>query len=158
MTTFRERFASLFTTQWLPGIWPALIRMFLGVLLVYHGTSKVFEGKIGSMANMLDKRGWFMPELQAIGASYVEFAGGILLIVGLFTRPTAIAVVGLFAVVVFVFHGADPFSTQEKGVLFLAMALYVMFNGPGKFSVDHFLFTKNVAPAPAERRVPPASE
>lgn len=116
---------------------------------MYHGTSKVFGG-LGRMANTLSERGWMAPELQAFIASYVEFAGGVLLIVGLFTRPTAMVVVGLFAVIVFVFHGADPFAKQEKAVLFLALATYIFMVGPGKFSVDNFLFKQTEAPLPAE--------
>jgi len=126
-----------------------MLRILTGALLVYHGTSKVFGG-LGNMASSLAERGWPAPELQAFMASYVEFAGGVLLIVGLFTRPTALMVVGMFAIIVFVFHGADPFAKQEKALIFMALGVFVFLTGPGKFSVDNFLFTQTATPVRAE--------
>jgi putative oxidoreductase len=40
------------------------------------------------------------------------------------------------AVISFVVHADDPFSNQEKGLLFLVIFVFLMFSGPGKYSVD----------------------
>jgi putative oxidoreductase len=138
----------LFTMPVLPELWLNLLRVLTGALLVYHGSSKVFGG-LGNLAAELAERGWPLPEFQAFAAAYIEFAGGILLVVGLFTRPAALAVVIQFAVLVFVFYAGDPFGKLEKALMFLALATYLFLVGPGKISVDYFLFKQTEAPLPA---------
>jgi putative oxidoreductase len=121
---------------------PALFaRVTLGALLIYHGTNKVFGGLTG-LANHLSGLGWPLATLQAVLASYTEFLGGIFLVVGLLTRLSAALNVGLFTIIVFVFHGSDAFSDKEAGLLYLLLSVVVLLSGPGKVSVDHFLFKK----------------
>lgn len=114
-------------------------RVMLGALLIYHGQNKIFNG-VDGMITMLTERGWPLPWLQAYAAAYVEFAGGVLLIVGLFTRPVATAVVILFLVIIFGIHGADPFKQKELGIMFLLLATMIAAAGPGRYSVDAQLF------------------
>ena len=128
-----------FTQPWATDALPTLIRITLGVLLVYHGSSKVFEG-MGGMTQSLTERGWPMPTMQAFAAAYIEFAGGVMLIVGLMTRPVAFMNITLFSIIFFVFHGADAFAKKEKAFLFLVLAVYTFLAGPGKASVDSLLF------------------
>lgn len=134
-----QRFATLFTQPWATDALPTLIRIMLGVLLVYHGSSKVFDG-MGDMIQGITDRGWPFPMLQAFMAAYIEFAGGVLLIVGLMTRPVALMTIGLFSIIFFVFSATDPFAKKEKALLFLFLAIYVFLSGPGKASVDALLF------------------
>lgn len=148
MTNTPNVVVALFTRPLLPSIWPSILRVILGSLLIYHGASKVFDGGMSKMAESLSGRGWVMPELQAFAATYTEFAGGILLVVGLFTRPVAAANVFLFSVATFVIHADDPFARQEKALLFLVLAIYIFFVGPGKISVDNFLFKKTEVAEP----------
>ena len=127
---------------WLPTLPVPLTRVALGALLIYHGTTKVFGG-VSGLAQHLSNLGWPLATLQAYLASYTEFLGGIFLVVGLFTRFSALFNVGLFTIIVTVFHGADPFQDKEAGLLYLVFSLVVLFTGPGRISVDHYLFTKN---------------
>ena len=113
---------------------------------------------MSGMAEKLTELGWPFPMFQAFFASYIEFAGGILLILGLLTRPVAAATVVLFFIISFIYLGDDPFIAKEKAFVFMMMALYVFFAGPGRFSVDHFLFRKNAAPEPAAPSGPRSSE
>ena len=136
----RETLIALFTRPWIQDVSHLLLRVMLGVLLVYHGTSKVFDG-MQSLAANLTQLGWPWPTLQAFAASYIEFAGGIFITVGLFTRPVTISVVALFTVITFVYHGADPFKVQEKAFMFLVLSTVLTLMGPGRWSVDARLFT-----------------
>jgi putative oxidoreductase len=137
----QERLRPLLTLPFLPDVALVLVRIVTGALLVWHGASKVFDG-FGPLMDTLATRGWPAPALQAVMASYIEFAGGVLLIVGLFTRPTALAVMVLFTIITFVFHADDPFKVQEKAFLFLLLGTYLFLVGPGKFSIDSRLFGK----------------
>ncbi len=152
MNTTQDRLRSLMTASWNMSFWPTLWRVTLGILIMaFHGAPKVLEGKMGGMIEDLTTLGWPMPTVQAFMASYIEFAGGILLILGLFTRPVAAAMVVLFAIITFVYLGQDPFIAKEKAFVFLMMSIYVFWAGPGTWSVDHFLFRKTAAPGPAAR-------
>ncbi|MCU0331350.1 MAG: DoxX family protein [Candidatus Kapabacteria bacterium] len=120
------------------------LRVCLGALLVYHGSLKLFGG-LGQMIGAIERRGWPLPHLQALMATYIEFAGGVLLIVGLFTRPVALFNVVLFSIITYVWQGNDGFMQQEKPFLFLMLAIFFCFVGPGKWSVDAFVFRKQQA-------------
>ncbi|MCX6139543.1 MAG: DoxX family protein [Candidatus Kapabacteria bacterium] len=141
-----NRIAPLFTRPLGTDFLPTLMRIFLGVLLISHGSDKVFNG-MDKMIAELTALGWPMPTLQAFLAAYIEFAGGVLLIVGLLTRPAAVAVSVLFSIIYFVFSAADPFARKEKALIFLVLAVYVFLTGPGKASVDALLFKKTATPA-----------
>lgn len=137
---------ALLVAPWATTLSVTLLRVVLGALLIHHGSTKVFGG-VSGMADHLSSLGWPLATLQAYLASYTEFLGGIFLVVGLFTRFSALFNVGLFLIVVFIFHGADPFQDKEPGLMYLVWSLVVAFTGPGALSVDHFLFKKNEAPA-----------
>lgn len=103
-------------------------------LALAHGRGKVppSEGFIGRVGEM----GFFAPELFAWLAGMAEFGGGLLLALGLLTRPAALLVVGQMAIVALVAHAGDPFGDREKAVLFGAIALLCLLAGAGRFSLD----------------------
>jgi putative oxidoreductase len=113
----------------------AALRIGAGVFLVLlHGMQKVppqegFVGWIGSM-------GFPAPLLFAWLAAIAEFVGGILLALGLLTRPAALYVVVHFTVVVLVAHAGDPLADRELALLFGLTALAFAAVGPGRFSLD----------------------
>ncbi|MEG2499032.1 DoxX family protein [Brevundimonas sp.] len=80
---------SLRTFDW-HGLTLAALRIASGLLLVQHGTAKLFGFPGGDRAN-IDLNtlvGWSGP---------IEFAGGLLIILGLFTRPVAFVLSGFMA-------------------------------------------------------------
>jgi putative oxidoreductase len=143
MALSRSTLADLFTRSVATDAVLTVLRMCLGALLVFHGSLKLFGG-LGGMIMAIEKRGWPLPHLQALLATYIEFAGGVLLIVGLFTRPVALMNVVLFTIITYVWQGNEPFVQQEKPFLFLVLAIVFCFIGPGKWSVDAFVFRKDL--------------
>jgi putative oxidoreductase len=135
------KYGHLFTAPWMASTMHALLRIVMGALLIYHGAKKVFDG-LGNLATELGEKGWPLPGLQAFMAAYIEFAGGILLVVGLFARPVAAMNVVLFSIITFIFSAEDPFPKKEKALVFLIISVYLFFVGPGKWSVDGALFKK----------------
>jgi len=126
------------------GIADTLIRVSLGALLLPHGLQKLlgwFGGK-GLAANtaLFEKLGysnaWFWSNL-VVGT---EVIGSILLILGLFTRPAALAV-GIFAFNASLFTGgrAGFFWTNggaEYSILLCVCAVFLLIRGGGAFSLD----------------------
>jgi putative oxidoreductase len=115
-----------------------ILRVFAGLALALaHGMGKIppsagFASRIGGM-------GFPAPELFAWAAALAEFAGGLLLALGLLTRPTALVVAIHFAIVVFVAHAGDPFKARELAMFFGVAALTVLLTGPGRYSLDNII-------------------
>lgn len=127
------------TYPWATSALPTLLRIALGVLLVYHGSPKIFNGTEGIVTSLTAME-WPMPAFLAYMAGLIEFVGGICIVVGLLTRPMALASIVLFCAIYFGYHAADPFPKKEKALLFLILSVFTFMSGPGKASVDALLF------------------
>ena len=79
------------------------------------------------------------PDIAAYLATYQELIGAVLLVIGLATRLTALAFIGMVAVIqVFVYPSGWPDHLLWFALLFLLVA-----RGPGAISVDHLIWRKN---------------
>jgi putative oxidoreductase len=103
-------------------------------LAITHGLGKVppSDRFISGVAAM----GFPLPEFFASLAALAEFGGGILLALGLLTRPAAFLVLGQMAVVTLVAHAGDPFGDRETPILYGALALLFLTVGAGRYSID----------------------
>jgi len=116
-----------------------LLRIVTGLLYMQHGTQKLlnFPAPPDHPVTLMSQMG--------IGGIF-ELFGGLLIVLGLFTRPVAFLLSGMMAVAFFQFHfalGANPFYPILNGgdlaVLFCFVYLYFVFSGPGAFAVDNIL-------------------
>jgi putative oxidoreductase len=111
------------------------LRIATGLLFLQHGTAKYL--KIPHVA-MFDKLQPFSP---AGIAGMLELVGGVLIIVGLFTRPVAFILSGLMAVAYFMAHAPQGFwpvvNRGELAVLYCFLFIYLAVAGGGTWSVDH---------------------
>lgn len=112
-----------------------VLRVVTGLALAFlHGKGKVppserFVGRVGEM-------GLPAPELFAWLAAIAEFGGGILLAIGLLTRPAAFLVVGNFVIITLMAHAGDPVDDRESAIMFGTIALLYLLAGPGRYSLD----------------------
>ena len=126
------------------GLADALIRIALGALLLPHGLQKLlgwFGGR-GLAANtaLFDKLGYSPGWLWGNIVVGTEVVGSILLILGLWTRPAALAV-GIFSfnAILFTARRGGFFWSDggaEYSILLFVCALFVMIRGAGAFSLD----------------------
>ncbi len=123
-----------------------LIRIITGLCLVPHGAQKLFEwfgGNRAMTAGFFSKLGMepALPLVYLVGA--VEFFGGILITIGLLTRPAAVAIFVIMMVAVFKVHLGNGFFWTKAGyeypLLWGVVALGLVFGGSGKLSVDEKL-------------------
>lgn len=119
-------------------------RVIAAYMFLLHGTAKFFEFPV-SMTGGNGAVAFF----SIYGAAAVlELVGGILIILGLFTRATAFILSGQMAVAYFFFHaGADNFlqpmlNKGELAALYSVFFLVLVVSGAGKLSLDHKLFAK----------------
>lgn len=119
-----------------------VLRLGFGLALAFaHGLGKLppSEGFVQATAGL----GFPLPVLFAWAAALSEFLGGLLIAIGLATRPAAIFISITMTVAAFVQHGADPFAEKELALLYLVSALTLVLTGAGRFSLDHFLVRRS---------------
>ena len=112
-----------------------LLRLVAGLALALaHGINKLppTERFVAGVVEM----GFPAPTFFAWAAGLAEFAGGLLLALGLFTRPAAFFIVCTMAVATFIRQAGDPFAEREAAVLHGAIALFFLLVGPGRLSLD----------------------
>jgi putative oxidoreductase len=111
------------------------LRLWFGLVLAFaHGLSKV--GDLGSFIDGVTRRGFPLPSVLGPAAALSEFVGGILLAIGLMTRPAAAFVMTTMFVAAFRVHWDDPFSKKEFALAYGVTALALLVSGPGRFSLD----------------------
>lgn len=121
----------------LPELGWALVRFTFGVLLaLLHGAAKIFTpGMMDKFAQGVGAMGFPQPTFFAWAAALAEFAGGLLVAVGLFTRPAA-AFAGFTMLVALYRHRVDPVANMEPALMFGVVMLAVLLIGPGRYSLD----------------------
>lgn len=126
--------------------WP-LIRFFAGIMLVPHGAQKLFGafggGGLSGTAAYLQKMGLEPAMPLAVLAGCAEFFGGLLVAIGLLTRPAALAGFILMAVAVLQVHLPNGFFATQGGyeypLLWGIVLLAIVLRGGGHLSVDRAL-------------------
>ena len=118
---------------WTPRIL-SILRIIVGFLYVQHGTAKLFGAPHVAMFDGLQ-----LASLLGL-AGILEFVGGLLILVGLFTRQTAFILSGEMAAAYFMAHAPNGFlpilNQGELAVLYCFVFLYFSFAGAGAYSID----------------------
>lgn len=121
-----------------------VLRIVSGVgIAVFHGWDKVIgmirflSGKEWKFVDTVASVGLPVPGLFAILTGVIEFAGGILVAVGLFTRFSA----GLLVAVMVgaVYYAVRTSGVYELALLYLAVFVSLVFAGGGDYSLDKYL-------------------
>jgi putative oxidoreductase len=122
-------------SEWTPRA-HALLRIVTAYLFLLHGTAKLFKMPHVPMFDNLQ-----LMSLMGL-AGVLEVAGGVLVLIGLFTRPAAFILSGEMAAAYFMAHASEghvliPFMNQgESAVLFCFVFLFFAAAGAGAWSVD----------------------
>lgn len=111
-----------------------ILRFVTGLLFLEHGSSKLFGFPHSPMFDGLQ-----IVSVFGIGG-ILELCGGILILLGVFTRIVAFVLAGEMAFAYWMFHfPQSPFPALNQGdaaILFCFIFLYLVFAGPGAFSLD----------------------
>ena len=116
----------------------SLLRIMAALLFLQHGLSKFFgfPSANGPHPTALFDLEWF--------AALIEFGGGVLLTLGLFTRVVALVASGEMAIGYFLFHAPQNFypalNYGELAIMFCFVFLYLIFAGAGPLSLDALIW------------------
>jgi len=113
-----------------------LLRVVAGLALVTHGWGKI-TNPFGA-AGMVEGLGFYPGEFWSLMLAVTEFFGGVLIAIGLLTRPASIAAMFVLLVTVY-FHWivrSEGYAGAEKSILWAAIFFYFAIRGGNRHSVD----------------------
>jgi putative oxidoreductase len=120
------------STTWAPRVL-SILRIMTALLFLEHGTQKLlgFPPSPNPGPALFSLLG-----IQGI----IEVVGGVLLALGLFTRPVAFILSGDMAVAYWMAHAPQNFfpvlNRGDAAILYCFVFLYLVFAGPGPWSLD----------------------
>lgn len=121
----------------------AALRIMSGLLFLAHGTQKFLSFPAGERAGS----GLALDNPGAV-AGLIELVTGVLIALGLFTRPAAFVASGTMAVAYFMAHapqGAFPVNNGgDAAILYCFVFLFLVFSGPGALSVGSLIGKRRV--------------
>lgn len=137
-------------TQSNAGFGALALRIPVGIIFIAHGAQKLF-GAFGGYG--LEGTGQWMESiglapgfLMALLAGSTEFFGGLLLLLGVLTRPAAIALAGTMVVAILSVHFENGLFMSNNGYEFalalLAASISLAFSGSGKVAIDNLISKK----------------
>jgi putative oxidoreductase len=111
-----------------------ILRIVAGLMFLQHGLVKLFGFPAGAEPGQ-------QPLMGMMGAAgVIETATGLLIALGLFTRPAAFIAAGFCAAAYWMVHGMQSFfpilNQGELAALYCFVFLYLFAAGPGAFSID----------------------
>jgi putative oxidoreductase len=121
-----------------------IMRLLVGLMLACHGAQKVL--------------GWFAkpgqppspPDMMTTIGGWIELICGLLIAIGLLTRPAAFLASGMMAVAYFMVHasgGLFPIVNRgELAVVYCWLFFFMFFYGPGRLSVDAMMRRGSLPP------------
>lgn len=113
----------------------SILRIMTGLLFLQHGTTKYLGFPISEYNGV---------SLMTMGgvAGIFELVGGILIVLGLFTRQVAFVLSGVMAVAYFLAHAPSSFfpllNGGELAILYSFVFLYLSARGGGPWSLDQW--------------------
>jgi putative oxidoreductase len=134
--------------SWTPTLLAAL-RVMTGLAFLEHGTGKILDFPV---LQGLDD----MPGVMVTGTGLLELVGGVLIVIGLMTRPAAFILSGYMAVAFFMVHFPLSFfpalNHGEAALLYCFVFLFLAAAGPGPWSLDEILAGAGAAPGRGDLR------
>ena len=141
-----------FLRPWEPRM-RGILRIIVGLLFLEHGTAKLLD-----FPATQNHRAYDLMTLSPGLSGLLEFVGGILLTLGLFTRPVAFILSGEMAFAYFMSHAPRGFypiaqggNAGELAIIYCFIFLYFFFVGAGAWSIDQLLASQHAGRATAAR-------
>jgi putative oxidoreductase len=127
-----------------------ILRVVLGIVFIAHGGQKLFEFGLAGVQGGFTQMGIPLPAITAPLVSVLEFGGGIALILGVLTRPVALALALNMLGALFLVHWKAGFflaQGYEFVLVLFAGALALLIAGAGLYSVDGAIARRQIATA-----------
>jgi putative oxidoreductase len=125
--------AKSFLVKYEPHVY-SVLRLIAGFLFLWHGSQKLFD---------FPSAGHAIPSYIVFIAGPVEFFGGLLVMIGLWSRWAAFICSGEMAYAYWTVHSTHNLlpilNGGELAIIYCFLFLFISARGSGIFSVDHLL-------------------
>lgn len=123
----------------------AILRIVTGLLMVYHGQEVFDSNKMAEYAKWDVVKTLPAPLLMVYVGKGLEFISGMLLALGLFTRPAALFMALNMLFICFRIGNGKFYYEDQHSFIFAMLAMVFFFTGPVKWSIDQLIFKqKNI--------------
>ncbi|MDV3351181.1 DoxX family protein [Leptothoe sp. LEGE 181152] len=129
--------SSLFQVFWL------VARLAAGGLMIHNGLDKLADIQ-GFADNVVSYIGLPYPVFFTYCAAYIEVVSAVLIMLGLLSRPNALALLATMGVAIF-FHikgNGLKVTPLETASLYATFYTFFLVNGPGQWSLDELIAKK----------------
>ena len=123
-----------------PDIAKLLLRISVGILMLFHGFEKVING-ISGVRHLTTNAG--LPEFFAYGVFIGELVFPVLIILGLYARVASVGLAFNMLMAIFLAHGSHLFTLTKHGApsfelpfLYLVVCVAIFLLGSGKYAVN----------------------
>lgn len=114
----------------------AALRVAVAAVFINHGRQKLFVYGFAGVTGAFTQMGVPFPGVMGPFIGLLEFFGGIALLIGLLTRPMALAFAIDMLVAILLVQLKKGFSGYEFEFLLLGSSIALLLTGAGRFSVD----------------------
>jgi putative oxidoreductase len=119
------------------------LRLVIGWRLIDGTQDNVFSwARMLEFRDFLEQHGVAYPIVAAVVSVYAQFICGILYIIGAFIRPAAVLMVINFIAALLIAHVGQSFLQTFDAWMMLSGALFFLFSGAGKISIDEWRFSR----------------
>lgn len=133
-----------------------MLRAVVGLVFIMHGWQKVFVYGFDGVAQTFAGMGIPLAGVNGVVVPLLELVGGVLLVLGLFTRLVSLPLAATMVVAVLVAHLGNGFFAQDGGYEFaltlLAGTIALALAGPGELALDNAVARRRDGVAAGARR------
>jgi putative oxidoreductase len=124
---------------------PIFLRLLVGPFIIWGVQDNILShAQMEEFANFLAARGVPYPMFAAYLSVYAQFVCGLSILLGAFVRLTSIVMIINFIAAIAIAHRGDTFRGMFAALMMIAVALFFLFHGAGRLSVDEYLERRDV--------------
>lgn len=117
------------------------LRLWLGIIMLKHSGTYLFQGKVPELAAYLDSLHWPFPLLMAYSSQLAEFFASILILLGF--RLGALIMAFTLGIAVAFAHSGKIFTEAELPFNYFLMSILIFIYGNDKFTLKNLMLNKN---------------